>query len=128
MFRSRDFLIQYYAEETVCHLMQIPATSNYLNFQSLPLLAAGSELTGSRNLLRDQVRERLRAVYSLNRLPTSIFIVSFVVTSEFPETNEVRERVLINVHVRARPQKEAACLRRNANTTRVPNSPTIFPF
>lgn len=72
MFRSRDSLIQYYAEETVCHLMQTPPTSNYLNFQSLPLLVAGSELTGSRNLLRDQVRERLRAVYSLNRLPANL--------------------------------------------------------
>ena len=50
MFRSRDSLIQCYAEETVRHLMQIPATSNDLNFQSLPVLAAGSELTGSKNL------------------------------------------------------------------------------
>ncbi|GFF30958.1 sterol uptake control protein 2 [Aspergillus udagawae] len=72
MLRSRDSLIKDYAEETVRHLMQIPATSNYLNFQSLPLLAAGSELPGSRNLLRAQVRERLRAVYSLNRLPANL--------------------------------------------------------
>jgi hypothetical protein len=72
MLRSRDSLIKCYAEETVRRLMQIPASSNYLNFQSLPLLAAGSELTGSRNPLRDQVRERLRAVYSLNRLPVNL--------------------------------------------------------
>jgi hypothetical protein len=72
MLGSRDSVIKCYAEETVCGLMQIPATSNYLNFQSLPLLTAGSELTGPRNPLRDQVRERLRAVYSLNRLPVNL--------------------------------------------------------
>jgi len=72
MFQSRNLLIQYYAEETVRHLVQIPTTSNYLNFQSLPLLTAGSELFGSNNPLRDQVRERLRAIYSLNRLPANL--------------------------------------------------------
>lgn len=70
--QGQGSLIQQYAEETVRHLIQIPANSNYLNFQSLPLLAAGSELTGFNHLLRDQVRERLRAIYSLNRLPANL--------------------------------------------------------
>lgn len=78
MLRSRDCLIEHYADETVRRLMQIPATSNYLNFQSLPLLAAGSELTSSRNLLRNQVRERLRAVYSLNRLPVNLHTIQLL--------------------------------------------------
>ncbi|CAI7584350.1 unnamed protein product, partial [Penicillium manginii] len=69
---TQEYLIQQYAEETVRHLMQIPATSNYLNFQALPLVTAGSELSGSNHFLRDQVRHRLRAIYSLNRLPTNL--------------------------------------------------------
>ncbi|CAI7664337.1 unnamed protein product [Penicillium pancosmium] len=69
---AQESLIQQYAEEAVRHLMQIPATSNYLNFQSLPLVTAGSELTESNQFLRDQVRHRLRAIYSLNRLPASL--------------------------------------------------------
>lgn len=70
--QDQEPLIQQYAEETVRHLIQIPANSNYLNFQTLPLLAAGSELTELNHLLRDQVRERLRAIYSLNRLPANL--------------------------------------------------------
>ncbi|KAJ5099280.1 hypothetical protein N7532_006281 [Penicillium argentinense] len=69
---AQESLIQQYAEETVRHLMQIPATSHYLNFQSLPLLTVGSELTESNQSLRDQVRDRLRAIYSLNRLPANL--------------------------------------------------------
>ncbi|OGE50895.1 hypothetical protein PENARI_c015G11438 [Penicillium arizonense] len=72
MFQNQQSLIQKYAEDTVRHLMQIPATSNYLNFQSLLLLATGAELAESNNFLRDEVRERLRAMYSLNRLPTNL--------------------------------------------------------
>ncbi|KAI9373624.1 fungal-specific transcription factor domain-containing protein [Aspergillus egyptiacus] len=71
-------LIQQYAEETVRHLMQIPASSCYLNFQSLPLLTAGSELTTSNHVLRDQVRDRLRAIYSLNRIPTNLLALQMV--------------------------------------------------
>ena len=72
LYQGQESSIQQYAEETVRHLIQIPANSNYLNFQSLPLLAAGSELTELNQLLRDQVRERLRAIYSLNRLPANL--------------------------------------------------------
>ncbi|KAJ8103438.1 sterol regulatory element-binding protein ECM22 [Lipomyces tetrasporus] len=75
---AQESLIQQYAEETVGHLMQIPATSYYLNFQSLPLLAAGSELTESNNFLRDQVRDRLRAIYSLNRLPANLLALQLL--------------------------------------------------
>ncbi|KXG45805.1 uncharacterized protein PGRI_046610 [Penicillium griseofulvum] len=72
MVEARESLIQQYAEETVRHLMQIPATSYYLNFQSLPLLTAGSELSELDQYLRDQVRDRFRAIYSLNRLPANL--------------------------------------------------------
>ncbi|RJE19902.1 hypothetical protein PHISCL_07750 [Aspergillus sclerotialis] len=75
---AEESLIQQYAEETVCHLMQIPATSYYLNFQSLPLLTAGSELTTSNHFLRDQVRGRLRAIYSLNRLPANLLALQLL--------------------------------------------------
>jgi hypothetical protein len=69
---ARESLIQQYAEETVRHLMQIPETSSYLNFQSLPLLTAGSELSESNQSLRNPVRDRFRAIYSLNRLPANL--------------------------------------------------------
>lgn len=72
LFQNQQSLIQKYAEDTIRHLMQIPTTSNYLNFQSLILLATGAELAESDNSLRDEVRERLRAIYSLNRLPTNL--------------------------------------------------------
>jgi hypothetical protein len=69
---SLEAVIHHYAIETVQGLLQIPITSNYLNFQSLPLLTAGSELGESESGLRDQVRQRFRAVYSLNRLPANL--------------------------------------------------------
>ncbi|KAE8423344.1 fungal-specific transcription factor domain-containing protein [Aspergillus pseudocaelatus] len=65
-------LVHRYALETIDHLLQIPASSNYLNFQSIPLLTAGSELKREDNKLRDDVRHRLRALYSVNRLPVNI--------------------------------------------------------
>ncbi|KAB8209843.1 hypothetical protein BDV34DRAFT_210009 [Aspergillus parasiticus] len=69
---SLEPLIHRYALETVDHLLQIPASSNYLNFQSLPILTAGSELRREDNKLRDDVRHRLRALYSVNRLPVNL--------------------------------------------------------
>ncbi|XRM43066.1 hypothetical protein ABZX51_006268 [Aspergillus tubingensis] len=76
--QAQEPLILMYAEETVRHLMLIPSSSYYLNFQSLALLSAGSELTKSNNILRDKVRERLRAIYSLNRIPTNLMALQLV--------------------------------------------------
>ncbi|KAK9237787.1 sterol regulatory element-binding protein ECM22 [Lipomyces kononenkoae] len=78
MSEAPESLIQQYAEETVRHLMQIPESSYYLNFQSLPLLTAGSELTESNHFLRDQVRDRFRAIYSLNRFPANLLALQLV--------------------------------------------------
>lgn len=75
---AQESLIQQLAENTVHHLMQIPAISYYLNFQSLALLAAGSELAESNHLLRDQVCDRLRAIYSLNRLPSNLLALQLL--------------------------------------------------
>jgi hypothetical protein len=75
---AQESLILQYAEETVRHLLQIPASSYYLNFQSLPLLSAGSELTDSNHFLRDKVRGRLGAIYSLNRIPTNLMALQLV--------------------------------------------------
>lgn len=69
---SLEPLVHRYALETIDHLLQIPTSSNYLNFQSLPLLTAGSELKREDNKLRDDVRNRLRALYSVNRLPANL--------------------------------------------------------
>ncbi|KNG87621.1 hypothetical protein ANOM_003635 [Aspergillus nomiae NRRL 13137] len=65
-------LIHRYALDTIDHLLQIPTSSNYLNFQSLPILTAGSELKREDNRLRNDVRNRLRALYSMNRLPANL--------------------------------------------------------
>lgn len=75
---SLEGLIHNYAVETVHHLLEIPMTSNYLNFQSLPLLTAGSELQRTDCCLRNQVLQRLRAVYSLNRLPVNLHVVQLL--------------------------------------------------
>jgi hypothetical protein len=73
-FKELDLesLIHRYALETINHLLQIPISSNYLNFQSLALLTAGSELARAENNSRDDVRHRFRALYSMNRLPTNL--------------------------------------------------------
>ncbi|RDH21339.1 hypothetical protein M747DRAFT_235654 [Aspergillus niger ATCC 13496] len=76
--KAQESLILRYAEETVRHLMLIPSSSYYLNFQSLALLSAGSELTESHHLLRDKVRDRLRAIYSLNRIPANLMALQLV--------------------------------------------------
>lgn len=75
---AQESLILQYAKETVRHLLLIPASSNSLNFQSLPLLTAGSELTESSHFLRSEVRGRLRAIYSLNRLPANLMALQLV--------------------------------------------------
>jgi hypothetical protein len=75
---SLEGLIHNYAVETVHHLLEIPMTSNHLNFQSLPLLTAGSELKRTDRCLRNQVLQRLRAVYSLNRLPVNLHVVQLL--------------------------------------------------
>ncbi|KAL4919652.1 fungal-specific transcription factor domain-containing protein [Aspergillus aurantiobrunneus] len=75
---AQETLIEQYAEEAIRHLMQIPVTSYYLNFQALVLLAAGSELPGWDHFLRDQVRNRLRAIYSLNRLPANLLALQLL--------------------------------------------------
>ncbi|KAF5859387.1 hypothetical protein ETB97_002894 [Aspergillus alliaceus] len=67
-----ESLIYHYALETIAHLLHIPLSSNYLNFQSVPLLTAGSELKREDVDLRDDVRHRLRALYSMNRLPVNV--------------------------------------------------------
>lgn len=78
VIETQESLISQYAEETIRHLLLIPESSYSLNFQSLPLLAAGSELTESNHFMRDEVRGRLRAIYSLNRLPGNLMALQLV--------------------------------------------------
>ncbi|KAF7589736.1 hypothetical protein BBP40_003935 [Aspergillus hancockii] len=79
-FEEFDFepLIHHYALETLNHILQIPTSSNYLNFQSLPLLTAGSELARTDGDSRDDVRYRLRALYSMNRLPSNLYALELL--------------------------------------------------
>ncbi|KAE8136611.1 fungal-specific transcription factor domain-containing protein [Aspergillus pseudotamarii] len=71
-------LVHRYALATIDHLLQIPASSNYLNFQSIPLLTAGSELKREDNKMRDDVRHRLRALFSVNRLPVNLHVLELL--------------------------------------------------
>ncbi len=49
-------------------LTNVPASHHSVNFQALPLLAAGSELTAGDCEERELVRKRYRELYSLNHL------------------------------------------------------------
>ncbi|KAI9035827.1 Zn(II)2Cys6 transcription factor [Aspergillus affinis] len=62
-------LIHRDAIRTINQLLEIPNSSNYLNFQTLPMLTAASELGMNDGQLQDKVRQRFKAIYSLNRLP-----------------------------------------------------------
>ncbi|KAH8430695.1 uncharacterized protein LDX57_008357 [Aspergillus melleus] len=60
-------------------LLEIPESSNYLNFQTLPMVTAASELRINDGRLRDKVRQRLKAIYSLNRLPAVLRAIDLLV-------------------------------------------------
>jgi hypothetical protein len=54
------------------NLSQLPLSSTLLNIQSLPLLTAGSELRSSDTELREIILTRFKAIYSMNRVPSTL--------------------------------------------------------
>ncbi|KAJ5604118.1 hypothetical protein N7537_007074 [Penicillium hordei] len=87
---SLEALIHHYAVETVHLLLEIPMASNHLNFQSLPLLTAGSELKSTDSGLRGHVLQRLRAMYSLNRLPANLHVARLLENCGAYRTTAIR--------------------------------------
>ncbi|KAH6873425.1 fungal-specific transcription factor domain-containing protein [Thelonectria olida] len=66
------------AIETLDCLFKVPATSNFLNIQAVPLLTAGSELTKDDQELREEVILRFRAVFSYQRLPANLSAIELL--------------------------------------------------
>ena len=67
-----------YAQLTIDDLAATPITSPYLNLQPLQLLMAGGELPASDKDRRCEVRQRFRALFSLNRLPVNIWALELL--------------------------------------------------
>ncbi|KAH7356367.1 hypothetical protein BKA66DRAFT_473729 [Pyrenochaeta sp. MPI-SDFR-AT-0127] len=71
-------VIRQYALQAVHNLMQIPASSGLTNMQAIPLMSAGSELSKEDYTERLEVKERLKAVYSVNRLPANLLTIELL--------------------------------------------------
>lgn len=69
---ERNALIRMHALHAVNNLLNTPSSSNYTNNHAGPLFSAASELTVRDENERNQVRERFKAMYSLNRLPANM--------------------------------------------------------
>ncbi|PGH15169.1 hypothetical protein AJ79_02534 [Helicocarpus griseus UAMH5409] len=59
-------------------LLETRLDSPYLNLHTIPLLSAGAEMTSLDVEERRQVRERLNAVYSTNRLVPTLWVVDLL--------------------------------------------------
>jgi hypothetical protein len=60
---EKKALICIFALTALIALLSTPTSAICLNFQSIPLLTAGAELTQEDSLLRDQVLDRYKAIY-----------------------------------------------------------------
>ncbi|KAF4878385.1 hypothetical protein CGCSCA1_v002439 [Colletotrichum siamense] len=67
-----EHTISRYASDIVHSLGQMPITNPYLNLQSIPLMTAGSDLGMEKVELRNEVKRRFKAIYSLNRIPANL--------------------------------------------------------
>ncbi|OGM48267.1 hypothetical protein ABOM_002114 [Aspergillus bombycis] len=59
-------------------ILQVKSTSPYLNLQTVPLLSAGAEMTLCDALQRNQIRQRLKEVYSTNRLVSTLWVLELL--------------------------------------------------
>jgi hypothetical protein len=76
--RSSKTRLRLYALQILKNALSIPEKSNYTNELAIPLLTAGSELTADDEKERAEVRDRLKAIYSLNRLPSNVMAISLL--------------------------------------------------
>ncbi|CAI0646005.1 unnamed protein product [Colletotrichum noveboracense] len=67
-----EHTISCYAFDIVHSLGQMPITNPYLNLQFIPLMTAGSELGMEKVEFRNEVKQRFKAIYSLNRIPANL--------------------------------------------------------
>lgn len=75
---SLNTRVRLYALRIVSNLMSIPTTSTYINTQAIPLLTAGAELTAEDVTGRNDVTQRLRSIYSFNRLPHNLMVIELL--------------------------------------------------
>lgn len=73
-----DAMINMYALEAVGALMNTPIESTNFHLQPIPLLTVGSELSESDVDERMEVMSRLRALYSINRTPVTLWSIELL--------------------------------------------------
>ncbi|KAE8367019.1 hypothetical protein BDV27DRAFT_124557 [Aspergillus caelatus] len=66
------------ALEIVELVLQIKSSSPYVNIQAVPLLSAGAEMTSLDTFQRNQIRQRLKEVYSTNRLVPTLWVLKLL--------------------------------------------------
>lgn len=67
-------------------LLHIPSNSPSLNLQVIPILTAGAEMLSTDTLERDLIRQRLREIYSTNRLVPTLWVLELL--EELWETHD----------------------------------------
>lgn len=72
---TTEEIIRGYSLEVLQDLASTPTTSHYFNLHGVPLLTAGSELDNSDGKLREEVLSRFKALFSLNRVPSSLVAI-----------------------------------------------------
>jgi hypothetical protein len=75
---ATELAIRRCAMQTLSCLDEIAANCHYLNVLSLPLLAAGVELTADDSDERENVVKRFMAIYSMNRMPVHLLTVQLL--------------------------------------------------
>ncbi|KAB2568580.1 White-opaque regulator 1 [Lasiodiplodia theobromae] len=73
-----DSMIGELARHIIDNLSQTPISSSYFNLHSIPLFTAGSELPYEHAELRQEVRNRFKALYSTNRCPVNLLAVELL--------------------------------------------------
>ena len=75
---QRENYIHQLALEILELILQIKSNSPYVNIQAVPLLSAGAEMTSFDTFQRNQIRQRLKEVYSTNRLVPTLWVVELL--------------------------------------------------
>ncbi|KIY02257.1 uncharacterized protein Z520_02395 [Fonsecaea multimorphosa CBS 102226] len=75
---EREEVIRQYAREILDDIMAIPEDCSYHIVLALPLLTAASELGEDDADLREEVRRRFRALFSMNRIPANLWALEML--------------------------------------------------
>ncbi|KIW62782.1 hypothetical protein PV04_10914 [Phialophora macrospora] len=76
--RWTEEVIRQCAREILDDIMEIPPGCSYHIVLALPLLTAGAELGEDEPELRDEVRKRFRALFSMNRIPANLWAIEML--------------------------------------------------